>query len=144
MNRPALLTLMAGDAQHQLLLLGIREGQLLVDDGEDEAWVQQSEISRLWKGDYVLLWRPAVATLVGPGSSGTAVTWLRERLSLVDHQPVPTINGLDLFDDELQQRLESFQRQHGLEADGLAGSHTMIYLNNLQLPVGTPTLRRGE
>jgi general secretion pathway protein A len=144
MNRPALLTLKEGDVQHQLLLLGISGGKLLIDDGDEEGWVQQSEISQLWKGGYVLFWRPATATIVGPGSSGEAVTWLRERLSMADRKPLPTIIGLDHFDGELKQRLQGFQGKHGLEVDGLAGSHTMIFLNNLQLPVGTPTIRRGE
>ncbi|MCW4251143.1 MAG: peptidoglycan-binding protein [Candidatus Thiodiazotropha taylori] len=47
---------------------------------------------------------------------------------------------MDRFDTALKSRLEAFQRLNGLDADGVAGQQTQVYLNNLQLPSGTPTL----
>ncbi|MCG8487669.1 MAG: peptidoglycan-binding protein, partial [Chromatiales bacterium] len=62
------------------------------------------------------------------------------RLNLVDGGELVLVEGLDRFDAALESRLEAFQRQNGLEADGVAGQQTQVYLNNLQLPAGTPTL----
>jgi general secretion pathway protein A len=96
---------------------------------------------RYWKGGYVMLWRPlAEIALIGSGSSGSAVTWLRKRLQYVDGIKPVVVEGLDHFDGELENRLKAFQQQQGLMADGMAGQQTMIHLNNLAIPAGTPTL----
>ena len=45
--------------------------------------------------------------------------------------------GGELFDAELARMLRSFQEEHGLEPDAVAGAHTWIQLNTL-LGVGVP------
>jgi murein L,D-transpeptidase YcbB/YkuD len=65
---------------------------------------------------------------------------LRKRLQIVDGIDSPAINEVDRFDAELGDRLKQFQQQRGLDTDGVAGQQTMIHLNNLKLPAGTPTL----
>jgi general secretion pathway protein A len=91
-----------------------------------------------------MLWRPTLdVPLLGPGSTGESVTWLRERLALADGESIEPTSGEDLFDDELQERLQRFQKANGLNADGIAGPWTMILLNNIQLPPETPTLEVG-
>jgi general secretion pathway protein A len=50
------------------------------------------------------------------------------------------IVGVDRFDTKLEDRLKAFQQRQGLTADGVAGEQTMIHLNNLAIPAGTPTL----
>jgi general secretion pathway protein A len=96
---------------------------------------------RFWNGGFIMLWRPlAEIALIGEGSSGSAVTWLRKRLQRVDGIKAPVIEGLDRFDAKLEDRLKTFQQRQGLTADGVAGQQTMIHLNNLAIPVGTPTL----
>ena len=122
----------------------MRDDRLLVDDGTGQSWVSLQEIQALWQGDFMMLWRPALAIpLLGPGSTGKPVTWLRERLALADGEPIAQFTGEDRFDATLQARLQRFQRANGLNADGIAGPWTMIMLNNLQLPPDTPTLEAG-
>ncbi|MBW9258196.1 MAG: AAA family ATPase [Candidatus Thiodiazotropha sp. (ex. Lucinisca nassula)] len=141
LNRPLLIRLKQ-DAQERLLFLTHVDGDwLLVDTGESQGVVKLEQLKRYWRGGFVMLWKPhAGLALIGQGSTGEAVTWLRNRLSLVDGGELVLVEGLDRFDPALKTRLEAFQRQNGLEADGVAGQQTQVYLNNLQLPSGTPTL----
>ncbi|MEW8284405.1 MAG: AAA family ATPase [Candidatus Thiodiazotropha endolucinida] len=141
MNRPLLLQLKQDKQRRLLLLKHVDDEWLLVDSGMQEGVISRTELMRYWTGEYILLWRPlAEIALIGEGSSGNAVTWLRKRLQRVDGIEPPAIEGLDRFDAELEERLKAFQQQQGLVADGVAGQQTMIYLNNLAIPVGTPVL----
>ncbi len=141
LNRPLLLRL-TQEKRSRLLLLKVKDDNLLVvDDGNGEALLEAPELNTYWEGEYVMLWRPhAGVALIGEGSAGEAVTWLRRRLSDFDHQPVPSVEGLDRFDDALKHRLQAFQRTHGLLDDGVAGQQTLIFLNNLAPAPGTPFL----
>ncbi|MEW8536768.1 MAG: AAA family ATPase [Candidatus Thiodiazotropha endolucinida] len=141
MNRPLLLQLKQDKQRRLLLLKHVDDEWLLVDSGMQEGVISRTELMRYWTGEYILLWRPlAEIALIGEGSSGNAVTWLRKRLQRVDGIEPPAIEGLDRFDAELEERLKAFQQQQGLVADGVAGQQTMIYLNNLAIPAGTPVL----
>ncbi|MCG7940795.1 MAG: AAA family ATPase [Candidatus Thiodiazotropha lotti] len=141
LNRPLLIRLKQ-DGQERLLFLTHVDGEwLLVDTGESQGVVKLDQLKRFWRGGFVMLWKPhAGLALIGQGSTGEAVTWLRSRLSLVDGGELALVEGLDRFDTALKSRLEAFQRQNGLDADGVAGQQTQVYLNNLQLPASTPTL----
>ncbi|MCG8073769.1 MAG: AAA family ATPase [Candidatus Thiodiazotropha taylori] len=141
LNRPLLIRLKQ-DGQERLLFLTHVDGDwLLVDTGESQGVVKLEQLKGYWRGGFVMLWKPhAGLALIGQGSTGEAVTWLRNRLSLVDGGELVLVEGLDRFDTALKSRLEAFQRQNGLDADGVAGQQTQVYLNNLQLPSGTPTL----
>ena len=68
------------------------------------------------------------------------VRWLRQSLAEIDSGWQPAAGNTDIFDDELQQRLIAFQRQHRLEADGLAGQKTQIIINSLLASDDTPRL----
>ncbi|MCU7916101.1 MAG: AAA family ATPase [Candidatus Thiodiazotropha sp. (ex Gloverina cf. vestifex)] len=141
LDRPLIFRLVQ-DKQYRLLLLKRLEGeQLLVETGTGEAQLSLSDITPYWDGEFVMLWRPhGGVALIGEGSAGEVVTWLRKRMHLADGEPVTQAKGLDQFDDSLKQRLQAFQRSKGLLDDGVAGQQTLVYLNNLSLPSGTPTL----
>jgi general secretion pathway protein A len=145
MNRPVLLQLKQ-EKQRRLLLLKHVDGDwLLVDNGNQAGVISHTELMRYWSGGFIMLWRPLTeVALIGEGSSGSAVTWLRKRLQVVDGIDPPAIRGVDRFDTELGDRLKQFQRQRGLDTDGVAGQQTMIHLNNLKLPAGTPTLTSSQ
>ncbi|HEY3221606.1 MAG TPA: L,D-transpeptidase family protein [Gemmatimonadales bacterium] len=64
------------------------------------------------------------------GDRGAAVTALRERLRLEDGLVGEAENqDADLFDVGLEQALETFQRRHGLTADGVVSIATRAELN---------------
>ncbi|MET0091627.1 MAG: AAA family ATPase [Candidatus Thiodiazotropha sp.] len=149
MNRPMLIRLKQDQQERLLILTHVDDDWLLVKTGEGEGVVRRERLSPLWKGGYVMLWRPLSGlALIGQGSTGKAVTWLRERLEKADGQAPQPPQGLDRFDEALKLRLQAFQRQNGLLEDGVAGQQTQIFLNNLDLPDETPILQpfshRGE
>jgi general secretion pathway protein A len=141
LNRPFIFRLRRDKQTRMLLLKRLDGDRLLVDDGVEEAFLKLDDIQPYWSGEFVMLWRPhGGVALIGDGSAGDAVTWLRNRLHLVDGKPVVSKPGLDQFDEALKARLQSFQQNNGLLADGMAGQRTLVYLNNLSLPQETPTL----
>jgi general secretion pathway protein A len=144
LNRPLLIRLKQGSQERLLVLTHVDRGWLLVDTGEAQGVVRLKQLKPYWQGGFVMLWKPhADLALIGNGSTGEAVTWLRQRLHLADGIAVAKVEGLDRFDSALKARLKEFQQQNGLHADGVAGQRTQIYLNNLALPDGTPTLHAG-
>ncbi|MEL0587078.1 MAG: AAA family ATPase [Candidatus Thiodiazotropha sp. (ex. Lucinoma kazani)] len=141
LNRPLLIQLKQGKLKRLLLVNHVDDEWLLVDSGEQQGVLRLAQLKSYWTGDFIMLWRPlAGVALIGEGSAGSAVTWLRKRLQLIDGEELPKTEGLDRFDSALEGRLRAFQRLYGLEDDGIAGQQTQIHLNNLALPVETPTL----
>ena len=81
-------------------------------------------------------WGPAVAEgpTLHPGDSGPRVAELRARLARLGYV-VPTAEAAgDGFDDGLAQAVEQFQRDYGLNDDGVVGAMTLAAIN---APIGT-------
>jgi general secretion pathway protein A len=89
-------------------------------------------LSRDWLGEYLILWRPQSSSHreLSIGMRGNEVRWLRKSLDqlagVVSDSAVS-----DHYDRELADRVGEFQRQHRLNADGIAGMQTQILLDNL-------------
>ncbi|MEJ2591643.1 MAG: peptidoglycan-binding protein, partial [Candidatus Thiodiazotropha sp.] len=56
-------------------------------------------------------------------------------------EPLGAVDGVEPLHEARKSRQQAFQRSRGLMDDGVAGQQTLVYLNNLALPPGTPTLR---
>jgi len=142
LNRPAILTLIddAGNA-HQVVVAGLDEGNAKVSLRSTQQPVSVASISRYWYGDYLVLWRPQVASqaAMSAGMQGDGVRWLRENLNLVQGRRGNGVTS-DYYDDELVRMVEDFQRQHRLNVDGIAGVQTQIVLDTLNNPAGAPLL----
>ncbi|NJN45653.1 MAG: peptidoglycan-binding protein [Candidatus Competibacteraceae bacterium] len=141
-NRPALLQL--NDAQgggRQLLLSGLTTDTATVQIGAQAVQTALDSLAPLWTGDYLLLWRPQIApTLIGPGSRGDAVVWLRQQLALAEGRSFAPDTLSTEFDPILQEQVRDFQRANNLEVDGLVGQRTMALLNTLSPTPDTPLL----
>ena len=113
--------------------------------GENRTTHSIEEISALWFGEYLLIWRPpnGDAKAIKPGMRDENVRWLRQSLAAIDTDYDPgsgTASDLDYFDEELEHRLKDFQRQHRLKVDGLAGQQTQIIINSSLALDGIPRL----
>ena len=72
-------------------------------------------------------WGPAVpADALKPGQEGGAVIGLRDRLITMGYLDRSASRS---YDARLQQAVQAFQADHGLEPDGVAGASTLAALN---------------
>jgi general secretion pathway protein A len=143
MDRPAILTLVDADGdEHEVVLSAVQGEQAELSIGGVIVTHPVAEVTRFWFGDFMLLWRPPTGTAIslGPGSSGPAVAWLRESLAAIDSRYASSNPGSTVFDAELDQIVRTFQRDHRLDVDGLAGQQTQIIINSLLAVDGTPHL----
>jgi general secretion pathway protein A len=142
LNRPAILTLIddAGNA-HQVVIAGLSSEAAQVRFGDATREISIASLSRLWYGDYLILWRPQVATprALSAGMQGAGVRWLRESLNTA-HGGAKGGNSSDFYDEELVRMVEDFQRQHRLNVDGIAGVQTQIVLDTVNNSTGAPLL----
>ncbi|HJY37269.1 MAG TPA: peptidoglycan-binding domain-containing protein, partial [Steroidobacteraceae bacterium] len=142
LNRPAILTLIddAGNA-HQVVIAGLDAEAAKVRFAETTRDISIASLSRLWYGDYLILWRPQVAAprALSAGMQGAGVRWLRNSLNTVHGKPGED-GSSDYYDEELVKMVEDFQRQHRLNVDGIAGVQTQIVLDTLNNSAGAPLL----
>ena len=99
-------------------------------------------LSRLWTGDYLLLWRPPTefSRELRLGVRGDDVRWLRGKLSSLGWDTSGTADPLS-FDDGLQEAVRRFQRRQGLAVDGIAGPRTVLQVNAALGETDAPTIQ---
>mgnify|MGYP001814656740 FL=1 len=142
-DRPAILTLVDSDGNdHEVVLTGITDSNAELSLGGVRVTHAVADIRDAWFGESMLLWRPPTGTSgsLGLGSQGSDVAWLRNSLAAIDERYASTDVQSELFDAELEQLVRSFQRDHRLDVDGLAGQQTQIIINSLLAVEGTPRL----
>ncbi len=141
-NRPVLLQLKSPEGVTRPVLLKSLQNDAAIIEIEDKPLsVSLSQIQPWWTGEYLLLWRPQVSlAVIGPGSKGEPVLWLRQRLALVEGQDPGQQALSQVFDPALAEQVRNFQRANELSADGVVGQRTMALLNNLAPAPGTPVL----
>jgi general secretion pathway protein A len=142
LNRPAILQLTddAGTA-HQVAITFVDDAkaQLLLDGKSLD--VTLASLSRYWNGDFLLLWSPKVSgqKALTPGSKSSEVRWLRSSLARWAQRAAPSKNAT-LYDDDLTMQVAAFQREHHLNADGIAGLQTQVALDAVAHVDNSPTL----
>jgi general secretion pathway protein A len=139
LNRPAIITLQTGEGtQHHVLLRELDSTHATLETAMGPQRYTLDELDRLWNGEFLLLWRPEIeASLIGPGSRGEPVLWLRQRLAELAGK-APTVPLFAFFDAELRGEILRFQALRGLEKSGVARTRTLIALGDNQ--AGTPVL----
>jgi general secretion pathway protein A len=145
LDRPVVLTLTDNLGRtHRPVLVSLNDdiAELLI--GGERMGFPVDEVSDLWFGQFLLIWRPPGGTLIviSPGTQNENVRWLRQSLASLDNNYQPLDPDSDYFDAGLRQQLMAFQRQNRLAADGLAGQKTQIIINSLLALDGTPRLSR--
>ena len=123
-DRPAVLTLFNDDGQKiHLALLKIEGDRAFVSHGGERFETTLDEVDRFWLGEYSVIWKlpPYKSGIVRPGQLPEG-KWLETGLNQIN----PQFKSLSL-----QEQLIEFQRTMGLVPDGIAGSMTLIQMNNL-------------
>jgi general secretion pathway protein A len=142
-DRPAILTLIdRGGAVHNVVLTAVSGATVELSIGGVAVTHSLDEVTDMWFGEYLLLWRPpnGSSEALGPGSTGPGVTWLRQSLAAIDDRYTTGAPESDVFDIELANMVREFQRDNRLDVDGLAGHQTQIIINTLLEPDNTPRL----
>jgi general secretion pathway protein A len=143
MDRPAILTLTDDNGEnHAVVLTAIQGASAELSIGGVRTSHPVESISEIWFGQYMLLWRPAGGTPVslGPGTRSDEVLWLRTSLAAISDEYASDNVSSDEYDAGLEQLVRTFQRDHRLDVDGLAGQQTQIIVNSLLAIEGIPRL----
>ncbi len=122
---PVILVL-RGEESHFLVFRGFSKQGLLVGQGEDPIDISRDAVEKFWLGEYIVVWpqAPDWPVEIRRGESGLAVDIVMELASLAE----PAWSGGGVFDSDFESWLMAFQRQKGLEADGIIGPNTLIHL----------------
>jgi general secretion pathway protein A len=109
-----------------LLLQGINNERLLVGTPDRFKTLSKDAVESQWLGAYYVVWPQASEwpTEVSRGANGSAVSTIIEMATRVD---VP-YHGEQVFDTAFEEWLKSFQVRNGLQADGIVGRNTLLYL----------------
>ena len=141
-NQPAVLLLDGAGKQRQFhaVLTALDEESATVVVAGVRQRVALAQIAPLWTGKYVLLWYapPGFGNLLAAGARGPVVSWLRQSLARAHGG---NADGPAVFDEELVDRVKSFQLAEGMAPDGAAGALTLIRLN-LRLDEDLPRLSK--
>jgi general secretion pathway protein A len=122
---PVLLVLQDEEMKY-LLLRGMTPDGLLVGDQEASIEISRKAIEKLWLGEFIVPWpqAPNWPTQIKRGQSGVAVDIVMEMATFAK----PPWRGNAAFDESFESWLMTFQRRHGLRADGIVGPNTLSYL----------------
>jgi general secretion pathway protein A len=122
---PVILVLQ-DDSSRLLVFRGFSQDGLLVGSGEDFIEVSRDVVEAQWLGEYMVAWpqAPDWPGQIRRGESGAAVDIVMDMAGLAE----PAWIGEGIFDSDFESWLMTFQRQRGLEVDGIVGPNTLIYL----------------
>ena len=142
LNRPVILAL---NDDHggiaRVVLTALDDDYATLALGEKGQRVPLSEISRYWMGDFTLVWKPKTTKPreLSLGMKGEEVRWLRRSLAAV-RGAAESLYPLDVYDQSLAIAVQNFQRDHRLNADGIAGLQTQVVLDTALAEPGSPLL----
>jgi general secretion pathway protein A len=144
-DRPAALRLRIDGEERYALVTGLDDEFALLQRGDKRARVPIAALDERWSGDVLMLWRlpPSGMSMIGPGSTGEAVQWLRERMALLPDASLTDVTN-PVYDAGLRAAVREFQSGRGLAADGIAGPRTLVMLNNALMDTEIPRLSQSE
>ena len=122
-----------------LLLSGLDDGRALVGMPGETRSVPRAALEERWFGRFVVAWpqAPGWPAQVRRGDRGEAV---RVIVDLARRAPEPYVGG-EVFDANFETWVRGFQARNGLEADGIVGPATLLYL--MAPTLEHPRLRAG-
>lgn len=143
LNYPAVVYLVDDNDQAFYGTVVSRQGeQILLQLNEQQLWVSRDWFTRHFSGTFEILWQAPKnqPKEIGQSANQAQIQWLENSLARITDTPPRLV---DYFDPELEQKLKAFQRQHGLIADGIAGTQTLVQLN-LYLSDAGPRLGQSK
>lgn len=141
LDLPAILALDGRDGvKRYAVVTSLGEDTVTLEIGGRAITLPLREVERAWDGAFIAFWRgPFVTAPLAPGTRGTGVAWVRQRLAEIDGQP-PGDGGPEVYDEGLRRRVLAFQHAQQLTADGIAGEETLLRLALLAPDATRPSL----
>ena len=136
LDLPVILRLQ-GPEPGLLLLQGMAGERLLAGAPGDERAMPRQLLEDRWLGAYLVAWPQAAnwPREITRGQAGPAVETVLRLAGLAD-QPY---SGPASFGPDFERWLMAFQRRHGLDADGIVGPRTLLYL--MRPSIAEPALK---
>lgn len=131
LDRPAVVTLHDGAKTGYALLTAIDADTVTLEaDGRRERIGIPAFVAR-FGGEFTTFFRVprAFRDMVAQGDRGADVDWLAQRLAGLASTAAPPLERP--FDAAMKEALRAFQAAQSLKADGVAGPHTYMRLNQL-------------
>lgn len=143
LNRPAVIQLESTEGPTRVVLTSLTDSNATIIDHQQQRQLSHETLSRLWDGNYTLLWRPPAgySNVLRSGQSNPSVSWLKTRLAVLTSAPLDTDSHQ--FDTDLEFWVKAFQRSRGLSQDGVVGPRTLIHLNSVTSD-SVPLLRNNQ
>ena len=141
-DRPAILTLVAANGERVAVLLQHLDDSVAeIIIGDELYRLTPDQVEQNWYGEFTLLLQspPGGRLFLKAGDRDPVVSWIRSQLEVAQGVIIPAEDPLN-FDYALKREILTFQRDHGLSADGIVGKYTMIHLNTASGRAGVPRL----
>jgi general secretion pathway protein A len=142
LNRPAILTLIDDQGQrHRVVLTALDDRYATLAFGDRSERIPLDALAGVWFGEFTVIWKPKTRRTrdLSVGMSGEEVRWLRRSLNTL-HPSAAESEHSDLYDAGLAVAVQDFQREHRLNADGIAGIQTQVVLETALADPDTPLL----
>jgi general secretion pathway protein A len=142
---PAILELLLPTGVHKrATLVGLNGDIATLVVGGHEYSFPLSEVDQVWDGSFIILWKPPYPPPypLAPGAAGDNVVWVRRALEALDKRPADSTIS-NVYDDELRQRIRSFQHNRSLIQDGLLGHETLVRLTLALEGPNAPSLSKA-
>ena len=141
LDRPAILTLTDSAGENHDVVLTALQGQIAeLSIAGVTVSHPLSDVSELWFGEFLLLWKPETTRSLVPGTNDPGVVWLRQSLAGIDDRYRAEPVDSPVYDNVLASRVRDFQRDNRIAVDGLAGQQTQIIINSLLAGSDRPRL----
>lgn len=148
LNRPAILEMyVPGQKQKRYVLFtGMKQGYPIINS-RDKKLLRLEDLLDNWQGYYLILWDPPLGggmQGIYPQKNSPNVLWLRKIMHTIDGLGLPEKADSRFFDKQLETRVRAFQQEQNLTPDGIAGTKTLIHLQNATDSETFPKLERIE
>jgi general secretion pathway protein A len=132
LDRPGVVTIEQSGQLKSQLLVALDDASVTLMTETGTTTLDLPTFQKRWTGRFLFLWQsPSSFSLLRVGDvNKPALQWLQARLAELQ-PPVDKLITGGRYTEPLQQQIKAFQRQQGLEDDGIVGRHTLMRLNQL-------------
>ncbi|MGO1298442.1 MAG: AAA family ATPase [Vibrio sp.] len=135
-NRPVVLVLTIADNTVYTVLRHV-DGDMVDILVDGKAYQLNAQWLRpYWHGQYLSVWRHQFTRTLKQGMQGKDIVQLNQVLAVLLREPISTSSH---FDEELKQKVMTFQRWQNMKVDGVAGMQTLQRIERLN-PSAAPQL----